>query len=316
MNAMSKMSALYRIGGAGLVTSYALDRVAGKGGYKERKYSVFKNAPVSAYESLLKDHYRLIMGEELDLDNPRTYNEKIQWLKLHDSTPIKTQLSDKFKVRSWIEEKVGGKYLVPLITVFDSSDDIEFDSLPEAFALKCNHGSGWNAIIADKNKENVELWKKQFSKWMETNYAYVFGLELQYKDIGPKIVCEELLENDIADYRVYCFGGKAAFIKVTKHNPSSKGGYDSGFYYPDWRKCEFKMIQGYGEIDMPEPQCLGELLQVAQELARDFIFVRADFYIVNNRVYFSEMTFTPNSGYERFADRQTALRFGEMIEIG
>ena len=313
MTLAQKIKANIDMGGINLILFKIEDKIFRKKNAKAYIYKILEAADESEYPKLLSCCYLQRMGRKLNLNNPVTYNEKIQWLKLYDNTPEKTRLADKYLVREWVKEKIGEAYLVPLLGVYESFDQINFDDLPNKFALKCNHGSGWNAIVTDKSKFDKVYWKSKFSEWLRTNYAFCMELEVQYKNISPKIVCEKLIEDNIVDYRVYCFGGKPEFIKVTQHNLSSPGGYDSGLFYPDWEKCEFDMVQGYGDLDIDKPEVLDELIRVASILSGNFRFVRVDFYIVKNKLYFSEMTFTPNSGYEQFKDEQTAVRFGRMI---
>ncbi len=302
------------IGGAAFLVYLGEYKLFGNPYAVDYLYEILKNAKTEEYPRYLKNLYQIVMGESLNLSEPVTYNEKIQWLKIYDATPIKTKLADKHLVRDWVTDRIGSGYLVPVISVYDGFDDIDFDKLPDRFALKCNHGSGWNAIVTDKTTFDKDGWRLKFKKWCSTNYAFK-SLELQYRDIRPCIVCEKLLEEDITDYRVFCFGGHPEFIKVTRHNKQSKGGYDSGLYYPNWNKCEFSMIQGYGELQMDRPSVLEELLEIAKELSKGFAFVRVDCYIVDEKIYFSEMTFTPNSGYERLSDRAAAVRLGNMINL-
>ena len=315
MSKLNKIGSILDLGGMNLLLCKTEDVITGRKTTLDYLYKILENANESDYPRLIKDMYKMYMGVNLRLSNPVDYNEKIQWLKLYDSTMEKTKLADKYLVREWVKEKISEKYLIPLLGVYERFDDVRFDVLPSRFVLKCNHGSGMNAIVTDKSQFDLEKWRLTFQKWLAKNYAYV-GLELHYKDIPPKIVCEELIEEDIVDYRVYCFGGEPGFIKVTRHNSATKGGYDSGFFYPDWKKCEFQMIQNYGELIIPKPQILDELLDVAKILAKDFSFVRTDFYIVNNKLLFSEMTFTPNSGYEQFSDPNAAIYYGSLINTG
>lgn len=309
---LGKTGPYFEYGGLKLLLLIAKDELSGTSCSDRYMYQIAERAGSKEYPRLAKALYRLNTRKRLDLKNPRTYNEKIQWLKLFDATPLKSRLADKYLVRDWVAERIGEEHLVPLIGVYGSFKEIDFDRLPDSFVLKCNHGCGWNAIVYDKSSEDLSKWEELFTSWLGTNYAYR-TLELQYRDIVPKIVCEKLLEINIVDYRVYCFDGLPTFIKVTRHNTRSAGGYDSGLYYPDWRECEFRFVQGYGKLEMPRPECLEQVLSYAKILSRGFRFVRVDFYIVNGKIYFSEMTFSPNSGYECFEDEASAIRFGDMI---
>lgn len=198
--------------------------------------------------------------------------------------------------------------------VWDSPNKIDFPSLPNSFVIKTNHASGQFILCKDKSELDVSTVKETFAKWLRVNYYYVNG-EWQYKNIKPKVLCEELLEDDIADYRIFCFEGKPTYIKVTKHNINSPGGYDCAIFYPDWTEAEFTMAQNYGHLDITKPDNLDAMLEIAEKLSKDFHFVRVDLYSVSGKTYFAELTFTPNSGGEKFADPAVDLRFGNMFEL-
>ena len=163
------------------------------------------------YKGELCQWYRNAFGEELNLENPVTYNQKIQWMKLYGMTPFITELVDKYTVREWVKKKIGEKYLIPLLGVWDCFDEIDFEKLPEQFVLKCNHGSGWNEVVTDKDTWNKYVAKKKIDRWMNTNFAYHGGMELQYKDIVPRVMAEKYMidsKGEFNDYKFMCFDGK------------------------------------------------------------------------------------------------------------
>ncbi|MCL1998163.1 MAG: hypothetical protein FWG65_05270, partial [Turicibacter sp.] len=173
--------------------------------------------PKSEYPAELCRNYRRRMGKELDLDNPKTLSEKIQWLKLHDSTPLKTQLADKWAVRDWIKDKIGEDYLIPAIGVYTAFEDIPWSDLPNQFVMKGTHGSSMNMIVADKAKVDVAQARRQVKRWLERNYALRPGLELHYKDIPPKIIIENYIgipNEPLFDYKFFCLNGKSNFIQA------------------------------------------------------------------------------------------------------
>ena len=151
------------------------------------KSFLFKYVPVKCYPVYLKDFYFHKTGKQLDLENPQTFNEKIQWLKLYDSTPLKTKLADKYLVRDWVKEKIGEEYLIPLLGVWENFDDIDFDKLPDKFVLKANHGSAWNIIVTDKNSFDKKSAKKKFDKWLRTDYS-LKSFETHYRNIKNSCV--------------------------------------------------------------------------------------------------------------------------------
>lgn len=260
-------------------------------------YDFYASLKPEQYAGELKEWYSHLMGRKLNLDHPCTYNEKIQWLKLYDSTPLKTRLADKYLVREWVKEKIGEKYLVPLLGVWDSFDDIDFDALPQRFVLKANHGCGWNLIVKDKNQLDLEDAREKFNTWMGLNYAFCNGLELHYMHIQPKIIAEEYLENndrDLYDYKVFCFGGKALHVM---HVTDRSVGRKMTFYDTQWQMQTFARGTLIGHEAAPRPQRLEELVEVAEKLAQGFAHVRVDFYVLNDgTLKFGELTFTPASG--------------------
>ena len=262
-----------------------------------RDYNYFLHLDPSQYENELKLWYKQVTKEDLDLDNPQTFNEKIQWLKLYDSTPLKTKLSDKYLVRDWIKEQIGEKYLIPLIGVWKHFDDIDFDRLPQQFVLKCNHASGWNIIVNDKSTLDFNMAKDKFDTWIGKNFAFAWGLELQYMNIPPLIVAEKYmadLDGDILDYRFFCFNGIPKYVWVDIGSGTSH--HKRNIYDMQWSLQPYGV--NYPHIDpAPEkPETFDEMVNCARKLCRGFSFVRVDFYSVNGKVYFGEMTFTPQSG--------------------
>jgi len=253
---------------------------------------------------------------DFDIENPKTYNEKIQWMKLYDNSPLKTQLTDKYLVRDWIKEKIGDKYLIPLLGVWDSFDEINFDLLPEQFVLKTNHGSHFNIIVKNKKSLNIEEAKNKMTKWMKINYTFYSGFEFQYLNIKPKIIAEEYIENfdgDIYDYKVFCFNGKAESIVVnTDRNTNVK----ISTYDLNWNKLDYIYSFPLNKKMVPKPKNLDLLIELAEKLAEGFPHVRVDFYILNDgTIKFGEMTFSSMSGISRWKPIQQDKIFGDLIKL-
>lgn len=271
------------------------------------------------YEKQLKKIYHMKTGKKLNLNNPRSFNEKIQWLKLYDTTPLKTKLADKYLVRGWIEEKIGEKYLIPLIGRFDSLNDIDIDVLPEKFVLKANHGSGCNMIVKNKKELDWMEAKRNFEKWMSINYAWMQGLELQYKDIKPMILIEEYIENNgnnLFDYKIYCFNGKAKYIQVMGDRDIKKHLAKEAFYNVDWKKQDFTQTYPQYENENIRPKNLEEMIKIAEILAEDFTYVRVDLYELDDgTIKFGEMTFTPTSGFDNWKPEKMNFILGEMMKL-
>lgn len=283
---------------------------------KESFYLYCKGLHPDSYSIALKDWYYQKTFQRLNLDAPRTFNEKIQWLKLYDSTQIKTRLADKYLVRKWVQEKIGDEYLIPLLGVWDCFDEIEFDELPSQFVLKTNHGSAWNLIVRDKTKLDLKSAKNKFDQWMQKNFAFTAGLELHYMNIPRKIIAEQYiadLDGEIYDYRVFCFGGKPEYIWLDSGSGTTN--HKRNIYDMSWELQDY--LVNYPPI-IPEPErpkCLGELAKLAKILSEGFSFVRVDFYVIDNRIFFGEMTFTPQSGIGKWSDENKNLQYGKLINL-
>lgn len=279
-------------------------------------YDYYANLSPEAYPSELREWFLDVTGRRLDLDNPRTYNEKIQWMKLYDSTPLKTRLADKYLVREWVKEQIGEEYLVPLLGVWDSFDEIDFDALPQSFVLKATHGCAWNLIVKDKRQLDLEDARRKFQTWMGLNFAYRNGLELHYMNIRPRIIAEEYLENDhddLHDYKVFCFGGKAQHIMYLTDR---KTGMKMSFYDLEWNKQNFVYTFPLNDQEVPRPQRLEELIAVSEKLAQGFAHARVDFYILNDgTLKFGEITFTSASGMCKWNPPEQDRIYGDLIQL-
>lgn len=273
----------------------------------------------SQYKNMIESLY----GRKIDWENPKTFTEKIQWLKLYDSTPIKTRLADKYLVRQWVAEKIGAEYLIPLLGVWDNFDDIDFELLPEQFVLKCNHGSGMNVICRDKKTFDVENAREKINMWLEIDFGALM-CELHYNNIKKKIIAEKFLtENDLPDinnYKFWCFNGKLNFC-----------GFDSGraldgnldnlridYFDMNWRPTSFEN-GSHPRSEHPEkiskPKNFELMKKLAAELCKGFNMVRVDFYEVGEKIYFGEMTFTPGSGLMTFKPAGTDEKLGDLITL-
>lgn len=258
--------------------------------------SLFNLYPDKLY---LKLKYRLIMGEKLDLINPKTYNEKLQWLKLYDRNPLYSQLVDKYEVRKYIKEKIGEEYLIPLIGVYNSFEEIDFTQLPSKFVLKCTHDSGSVVVCSNKESLNINKIQLDINKALKRNFYY-YGREWPYKNVIPRVVCEEMLDSQIIDYKIFCFNGKPKFLYVGQGLVSDHS-LKIDFYDLNWNIMNFKRTD-YDNFDkkLNKPVRFDEMLKIAETLSENIPFVRIDLYEVDDKIYFSEFTFTPAGGYLPF----------------
>ena len=264
----------------------------------------------------LKAVFRAETGYALDLEHPKTYNEKLQWIKLYDRKPEYTMYADKYRVREYISEVLGEEYLVPLIGVYDNADEIDWDDLPGKFVLKCNHASGTNIICRDKSKLDRDEAAKKLNRWLKTN-AFWPGREWCYKNIEPKIICEQLIEtpdgNTPDDYKFMCFNGEPKLIQL---HHDRFGSHTLDYYTPEWEKTTLKRVdEDVSEYAAPRPEGLDKMLEFAALLSKKMYFARIDFYNVGQQIYFGEITLYPTSGFSTFADRSDDLRLGRWIHL-
>jgi len=284
---------------------------------KSKNYEYYIALPPSRYKKELCIWYRKETGKRLNLRNPQTYNEKIQWLKLYDTTQLKTQLADKKQVRKWVARKIGNEYLIPILGTWDSLDEINFQLLPEQFVLKCNHGCGWNLIVKDKSKMDFNAAKAKFNRWLSTNFAFKYGFELQYKDIQPCIIAEKYINNsdgDLHDYKFWCFEGEVKYIMYLSERNISH--LKMTFYSIDWVPLNISYNYEKHLSPAPKPSNLDEMLNIAKVLSAGFHFVRVDLYVLDDGIIkFGEMTFTPYSGVCRWNPPEADAMLGKLIAL-
>ena len=268
------------------------------------------------YRAALKHWYWLFKGRPCHLETPRTMTEKIHWLKLYDSTPLKGRLADKFLVREWVADTVGEEYLVPLLGVWDSPDEIDFASLPSSFALKATHGSGWNILVANKSALDEEWARGRLREWLGLRQAMKGGFELHYEYCEPRIVCERFLRDGtggLRDYKFMVFDGVVQFAFAVDRRA---GRAMRGTYLPDWTRAPFEYTcEAVRAPDVPPPSGLETMLRLASRLGKGFACARVDFYQVRGRVYFGEITFTDADGLSEFAPARYNRIFGDRIVL-
>ena len=268
------------------------------------------------YKKRLKYFWYTINKKTLDLQSPITFNEKIQWLKLYETTPIKTRLSDKYLVREWVSDKIGEEYLIPLLGVYDKFEEINFEKLPNRFVIKCNHGSAYNIIVKNKTILNLKVTKSRLEQWMNENYAYNLGLELQYRDIQPKIIIEKYMDDgtgDLRDYKFHCFKGRPYFLWADsgRHTNHQRNLYDL-----KWNQLPYKINSHYSTFPSPKkPKTLEKMIELASILSENFTYVRVDLYEIEGKVYFSEMTFTTSSGIEDIIPEKFEKKLSKLLKL-
>lgn len=261
----------------------------------------------------LKKKFKLKMGYDLNLENPQTFSEKIQWMKLHYRNPLMTTCADKFLVRKYVINKLGtDEILVPLYGVYTSTKEINITSLPAQFVLKPNNGSGDVVICQSKDDFDWGTAYKQLDASLNSNYFYVNG-EYQYKNIIPKITCEQFLGNNMTDYKFFCFNGEPLFCNVIGNRDRIAKSIDECFYDCDYNVLE--IYQNGKHKEFPKPQNWAAMIEVAKKLSTDFPFVRVDLYNVNGQIYFGELTFTPANGMVPWHPLSWDYKLGGLIHL-
>ena len=268
-------------------------------------------------ETFLYRKYKACMGKELNLASPKTFNEKLQWLKLHDRKPEYTMMVDKYAVRKYIADTIGEEYLIPLLGVWDNPDDIDFDALPNQFVLKCNHNSGLGMCICkDKSKLNIEKVKAELRRGLKQDY-YLTCREWPYKNVKRRIIAEKYISDEgkeeLSDYKVLCFNGEPKIIEV--HTGRFNGNHKADNYDTFWNKTDIEQYDLPKSDDiMPKPAFLEEMLHLSKLLSKNLIHVRVDWYFTNNRLYFGELTFFDGSGYNQFCGNADEF-LGSLIKL-
>jgi len=262
--------------------------------------------------------FRIKQDLHLNLQNPKSFNEKIQWLKLHGNLQKYANLVDKYEVRKYVSSTIGKEYLIPLLGIWDKFEDIDFNKLPEQFVLKCNHDSGSVVICTDKATFNLENARNKLNKCLKRNFYYLHR-EPQYKNIKPRIICEKYMIDEsgveLKDYRIFCFNGVPKIIFVDR-NILNKSTNLRNIYDIKWNYIPVSV--GYptdSNVIIEKPDNLQEMLDLAKILSKNIPHVRIDLYSIHNKIYFGELTFTHASGCQTFVPKEFGFEMGSWIEL-
>ncbi len=258
------------------------------------------------------------LGYRMDWKAPKTYNQKLQWLKVYDRNPLYTTLVDKYEVKKYIADAIGEEYIIPALGVWNSFDEIDFDALPNQFVLKCTHDSGGLVIVKDKSKLDLDKARETFAVALKRN-PYPVTREWPYKNVKPRIIAEQYMENeethDLRDYKFFSFNGetKAMFIATERASETEETKFD--FFDMDYNHLDFRNGHPNADVLPEKPQCFDEMRALADKLSRGIPQVRVDFYEVGGRVYFGEMTFFHWSGLVAFEPIEWDKTFGDWIAL-
>ena len=275
------------------------------------------------YLSLL---WRMNMGYRIDWDNPRTFCEKIQWLKLYNRRPEYTQMVDKHAVKEYVAKRIGEEYVIPTLGVWDSPEDIDWDSLPDRFVLKTTHGGGGIGIVICNDKQALDKEKaiRKLRKSLNSD-IYTTYREWPYKDVPKRIIAEQFMEEknaddsvatkDLTDYKFFCFGGEPKYCQVIRDRNTTE---TIDFYDMEWNHLPFyglNPVARPGLTPVARPGHLDTMIEIARKLSKDIPFARIDLYVINDKEYFGEITFYPAGGFGTFTPDEWNRWLGDWIEL-
>jgi len=259
--------------------------------------------------------YKERTGEKLNLENPKTFNEKLQWLKLYNKNPKYTDMVDKYEVRKYIADTIGEKYLIPIINIYNSVEEIDFEKLPDKFVLKTTHDSGTVIICKDKGSFDKNKAKLKLKKRLKRKYFYLFR-EWPYKNVKPRIIAEKYMTNKsqetLIDYKFFCFNGepKIMFVVIDRGKETKCNFYDMKFNKLDIQQCYPNFSK-----KIEKPKQFEKMIELCKILSKDIPHVRVDFYIINDKIYFGELTFFDSAGLEQFFPEKYNIILGNYIDI-
>ena len=267
---------------------------------------------------MIKVEYWIKLGEKLNLQNPKTFTEKLQWLKLYNRKSIYTTMVDKYEVKKLISSIIGQDYIVPTLGVWNRFEDINFSGLPSKFVLKCTHDSGSIIVCEDKSKLDMKLLSEHFSFHLN-NDEYILGREWPYKNVRRRIICEPLLTDGsiglgstIKDYKFFCFNGVPKVMYISNDRGDDPR---TDFFDMDFNHLPIKMKDPNAETLPIKPECFETMKLISQKLSKGIPHLRVDFYVVNNKPYVGELTFFHNSGYTAIQPKEWNYKMGEWIEL-
>ena len=289
-----------------------------------RHFNYLKISHLLSDKALIKLIFRARMGYKMDFNNPISFNQKLQWLKVYNRQPLYTILVDKYMVREYIAERIGEEYLIPLYGVYNSFEEIEFSLLPEQFVLKCTHDCGSVIVCRNKSSFVKSEAREKINRALRTNFYYR-GREWPYKDVKPRIIVEKYMEEEsygmkseikgLTDYKFYCFNGIVRYLYVSKGLENHDEARIS-FLNPDWTFADFYREDYPPFEELPQkPKNYEKMLSIAKQLSKDFPFLRVDLYEINEQIFFSELTLSPSNGFMPFVPQEKDFEVGQLLSL-
>lgn len=278
-------------------------------------WGVFNRMPDERYIKLI---YWARMGKKLNLGNPQTFNEKLQWLKLYDRKPEYTRMVDKYEAKKYVADIIGEEYVIPTLGVWDRFEDVDFDTLPNQFVLKCTHDSGGLVICRDKSQLDLDVAKKKINRSLRTNF-YLHGREWPYKDVNPRIIAEKYMEDseaqELRDYKFFTFDGVAKALFIASDHQKADEETKLDFYDMNFKHLPFTNGHPNADIELAKPQRFEEMKLLVEQLSQGIPQLRVDFYEVNGKAYFGELTFSHWSGLMPFESEERDKTLGDWIKL-
>lgn len=265
----------------------------------------------------IKTSWRLYMGYNLNLKNPKTFSEKLSWMKLYDRNPLYTKLVDKFAVKEFVTSKIGSEYVIPTLGVWDRAEDIDFENLPGRFVLKCTHDSGSVMLCKDKSSLNINEVREKYHNALLRDY-YHLSIEWPYKNVPHRVIAEQFIDTpdeQLVDYKFYCFNGYVDCVMVCiERNTGNPKFY---FFDKDWNllRLNYRGLEVPKDFTIPKPENMDRMFEIACELSKGLPYVRVDLYNVQGSILFGELTFYPSGGYDSRRLDSTELRWGNLINL-
>lgn len=279
-------------------------------------FHMYRN--MSDYE-YLKKKYKDILGRDLNLDNPKSFTEKLQWLKINDRRDIYSKMVDKYEAKKFISSIVGDDYVIPTLGVWNNVEDIDFDKLPNQFVLKCTHDSASIIICKDKNKLNLKKVKRKLNKSLKRNF-YVYHREWPYKNVPHRIICEPFMKEDdesienacLTDYKFFCFNGEPQVFYISKDKGADP---TTDFFDMNFKNLPFRMKDPNSKILPKKPECFEQMREMAKKLSKGIPHLRVDFYYINKHIYVGELTFYHCAGFVKIVPEEWDYKLGNMIDL-
>lgn len=290
---------------------------------QDADYAFLVNSAHGFYKSVPDETYlirmfKAKMGYELNLDNPKTYNEKLQWLKIYDRKPIYTTMVDKYRAKEYVAQIIGEQYIIPTLGVWNHFDEIDFEKLPDKFVLKCTHDSGGLIICKDKSSFDIKKARQVINNSLQKNYYFKFR-EWPYKNVKPQIIAEKFMYSSkegigipIMDYKIYTFNGVARMCMINQ----DRGIHTKADYFDrDFKWLDFKWGYDHANIQIKKPDQFEKMFKLAEKLAYGCPELRVDFYEVDGQIYFGELTFFDGSGFEKIEPVEWDYKLGNMLDL-